>query len=183
MTHALASLISLALSLAAAHWKLFTGVGALPLFGMAIVNSVGTATAGYGSGLLFTSIGNALVDGANTVNVPVSPSIARGKIRVKIYGPAGTSPAFTDLIVNAKDGTNSVRIGSMSVHPASAFALTSTAWFEMIGEFLLDDGLASGNGGAAGTLITQGATSFDVIATLSGTGETAKMDVEICGEP
>lgn len=150
---------------------------------MAIVNSVGTATAGYGSGILVQSLANALVDGANTVNVLTPLNMASGKIRIKIYGQAGTSPAVTDILVNAKDGTNSARVGSMMLHPAVAFALTSTAWLELIGEFLLDNGLASGNGGATGALIGSGATSFDIIITLSGTGETALADIEICGQP
>ena len=149
---------------------------------MAIVNSVATATAGYGAGLLYQSLANVLADGANTITVTISPSMQSGKIRVKVYGPSGTSPAVTDLYASASDGTNTVRLGALSVHPASAFALTSTTWFEMIGEFLVDTGLASGNGGSTGVMITQGATSIIVVVTISGTSEAALADVEVCGQ-
>jgi hypothetical protein len=151
---------------------------------MAIVNSLGKATAGYGAGLLTQLLAQALADGANTVNVPVSPSLSSGKIRIKVYNGTGTTPAVTDIYVNGKDGTNSVRLGAMSLHPAAAFAITSTAYLEMIGEFLVDTGLAAAtNGGSTGKLITQGITSFDVIITMSGTSEAALADIEVCGEP
>ena len=151
---------------------------------MAIVNSVGTATAGYGSGYLVQKVAQPLVDGANTITLSTSVvPLARGKIRVKVYGAAGTSPALTDIYATATDGTNTVRLGALSLHPAAAVALSTTSWVEMIGEFLLDTGLVSGNGGASGDLIGTGATSFSVVITISGTGETATADVELCGEP
>src|ERR1700688_2828790 len=148
---------------------------------MAIVNSAATVTPGFDSTLVFQKLANALVDGVNTINIPTVPSLARGMIRVKIYNGAGTSPAFTNMAVNAKDGTNSVRLGEMDVHPNTAFALSATTWYEMIADFIVDTGLASGNGGSTGVMLAQGATSFDFLITISRTSETATCDIEICG--
>lgn len=172
MAHPLASLLTL-----------LAGSGVA--FGMAInpTQSVGSVTAGYGAGLLVQSLANALVDGANTITLTPTIPFGSGKVRVKVYNGAGTSPAVATISATATDGTNTVDIAEGYVHPASAFALSSTRWTEHIFEFLLDDGLASGNGGSSGKLIGTGATSITVTITLSGTGETASADVELCGQP
>ena len=105
-----------------------------------------------------------------------------GRIRVKIYNGGGTTPTFTDLVVNASDGTNTVIIGPSLVHPASAIGLTATQWFEYEFEYLLDTAASGAGGGATGQLsgVVGGATSFNILTTMGGTSPTASMDVEIC---
>jgi len=102
-----------------------------------------------------------------------------GKIRVKIYNGGGTSPTLVDLLVTASDGTNTVLIGQSLFHPSAAWALTTTAWFEVVIDYLLDTAASGSGGGAAGQLLPGGATSFSVKTTLGGTSPTASMDLEI----
>jgi hypothetical protein len=101
-----------------------------------------------------------------------------GKIRMKVYNGGGTTPALTDILVTASDGTNSVVIGNSLLHPTVAVTLiaASNQFFEFFFEYLLDSGAG---GGASGTL-AGGATSFSVKTTMSGTSPTASMDLEIC---
>ncbi len=100
-----------------------------------------------------------------------------GKIRMKVYNGAGTSPTLVDLQVNASDGTNSVSI--FNYHPSTALALSTTAWFDRYFNYLLDTAASGSGGGAVGQLLPGGATSFNVLTTLGGTSPTASMDLEI----
>jgi hypothetical protein len=108
----------------------------------------------------------------------LSFSTTTGKIRMKVYNGGGTTPALTDVLVTASDGTNSVVIGNSMLHPTVAITLLASAnqFFEYFFEYLLDSGAG---GGASGTL-AGGATSFSVKTTMSGTTPTASLDLEIC---
>ena len=100
-----------------------------------------------------------------------------GRIRIKIYNGGGTSPALVDLLVTATDATNTVQI--FNYHPNTALTLTSTQWFDRNFEYLLDAAASGSGGGTVGQLLPGGATSFNVLTTLSGTSATASMDLEI----
>lgn len=106
------------------------------------------------------------------------PGTTAGKIRIKIYNGAGTSPTLVDIVVTATDGTNTVEI--FAFHPNSAITLSSTNWFDGFFEYLLDTASATaGAGGAFGQLLPGGATSFTIKTTLGGTSPSASMDLEI----
>ncbi len=109
------------------------------------------------------------------------PTTSAGRMRVKIYNGGGTTPALTDLLVTASDGTNTVVIGQSVLHPTVAITITATQWFEYEFEYLLDVAASGAGGGASGQLsgVVGGATSFAVKTTLSGTSPTASMDVEL----
>jgi hypothetical protein len=135
--------------------------------------------------LLFLLQGQAISTAASpqTITLPASGSIVPGtscgRMRIKIYNPA-TTPTLTDIIVNAGDGTNLVRIGQGLFHPNVGIALTATLWFEAEFEYILDVAATVATaGGATGKLLPGGATLFQVITTLTGAGGTASMDVEL----
>jgi len=116
--------------------------------------------------------------------IPASGSLAylstAGRIRVKIYNGAGTSPTVVAVVVTAYDGTNTVTIGSSSFNGNDAVTLSATSWYEQIFEYLVDTGTTvSGNQGSVGQLLVGGATVFNVRTTLGGTSPTASMDVAI----
>ena len=119
--------------------------------------------------------------GQQTKTIPATGVIlgtTAGRIRIKIYNGGGTTPALTDLVVNATDGTNTVQV--YSLHPTVAITLSTTSWFDRNFEYLLDMAtLTAGAGGATGQLLPGGATSFNVLTTMSGTTPTASMDLEI----
>lgn len=152
---------------------------------MAIVNSVATAGPGYGSGFLTQRLAIAVASGT-TYSVPATGSvngnpIYRGKIRVKIYNGAGTSPTVTELVLQITDGTNTVVLDD--VKPTATIALSSTAWFDYVKEFIVD--YSTAGGGATGTLLgpgTAAAIVIQVIPSLGGTSPAATMDVEVYGE-
>lgn len=131
------------------------------------------------SGVALTTTGS-----PQTTTLPSSgvlaPPTSAGRMRIKIYNP-GTTPTLTDIIVNASDGTNLVRIGQGLFHPNVGIALTATLWFEAEFEYILDVAASGAGGGATGQLsgVVGGATTFQVITTLTGAGGTASMDVEI----
>lgn len=153
---------------------------------MAIVNSVATVTAGYGSGALTQRTGITVSSGT-TYSLPSSGSVNenpvyRGKIRVKIYNGAGTSPTLTKLQISVTDGTNTVIVEDLNL--STAVTLSTTNWFDHTCEFLLDTSTAGG--GATGTLLSPGnspAIVVQVVPTLGGTSPACTMDIEVCGEP
>jgi hypothetical protein len=141
---------------------------------------------GYGQGVRNDSVylqsGIALSGTAQqTKTIPATGVIlgtTAGKIRIKIYGSGGTTPALTDLLVQASDGTNTVPI--YWLHPNAAVSLSTTQWIDFFFEYLLDTAsTTAGSGGAAGQLKPGGATLFNILTTMSGTGPTAIMDLEI----
>jgi hypothetical protein len=129
----------------------------------------------------YTQNGIALSAGANTVTIPATGTILGttvGRILVKIYGAAGTSPVFDSIVITASDGTNTVLVGSDN--PPATFALSSTRWYEKFFDYIVDMVSGStGSGGAVGQLINGGATSFTLTITLGGTSETGLCDIEI----
>jgi hypothetical protein len=107
--------------------------------------------------------------------------VVAGRIRVKVYAGAGTSPALAALAIKVSDGTNTVTVAEFN--PAVAVTLSSTSWYDGVFIFLIDVGSTSG--GATGQMISNtttpqiGATTVIVTTTLSGTTPTATMDVEV----
>lgn len=105
-----------------------------------------------------------------------------GKLRIKIYNGGGTTPALTDIVVTAGDGTNNITIGELLLHPTVAITLSATSWLEFEDEFLLDVATTAGaGGGTVGQLLASvgGANQMAIKTTLSGTAPTASMDVEL----
>lgn len=160
---------------------------------MAIVNSVATAGPGYGSGFLTQRAGIAVTSGTGYA-IPVSGSvngnpIYRGKCRIKIYNGTGTTPTLTLLTTSITDGTNTIILpagsyGSGSSPITPTITLSSTNWFELVFEFLVD--YSTLGGGSTGTLLgpgTAAAIVLTVTPTLGGTGPGATMDLEVYGEP
>lgn len=150
---------------------------------MAITNSVATFT-GVGAQLL-QRIGVAIVTtGApgQTVTVPssgsISPAVARGYYRCKIYNQT-VAISVGSIQFNASDGTNTVTLETWT--PAAALAITATAYCDIMGDFLLDTTTAGG--GASGSLIFGGATTFNFLVVTSGAGGTAAGDFEVAVEP
>lgn len=152
---------------------------------MAIVNSVATTTAGFGSGLLDQRTAIAVVSGSAS-SIPASGSMLvakySGKIRVKIYNGAGTSPTLTKLQISVTDGTNTVIVEDLNF--GTAVVLSSTNYFDHTCEFLVD--FSTAGGGATGTLLgpaNSPAMVVNVTPTLGGTSPAATMDIEVCGQP
>lgn len=108
----------------------------------------------------------------------LSPVCTAGKIRLKLYNGA-SSITVTDIKITATDGTNTVSLPQGFFHPASAFALTSTAWLEWYVDFILDVASSGSGGGATGQLSSTigGANNFNVIVS-TGTGGTGSMDID-----
>jgi len=98
---------------------------------MAIVNSVATAGPGYGSGFLVSRTAIAVSSGSASA-VPSSGSLTipiyRGKIRVKIYNGAGTSPTLTKVQISITDGTNTVIVEDRNF--GTAVTLSSTNYYD-----------------------------------------------------
>ena len=121
-----------------------------------------------------------------TFPIPASgvlvPTTTAGRIRVKIYNGGGTTPAVTDIVITATDGTNTVEILQGTFHTNVAVSLTATSWLEFEFEYILDTAPSGAGGGASGQLsgVIGGANAFSVKTTLSGTAPTASMDMEIC---
>jgi hypothetical protein len=129
----------------------------------------------------YTQLGVALTAGANTITIPATGTILGttvGKIRLKIYGGAGTSPTVVSVAITATDGTNTVYVGSDN--PSAAQVLSSTKWYDRFFEYLVDAAsVTSGAGSANGQLLPGGATKFTLTITLGGTSETGLADIEI----
>jgi hypothetical protein len=153
---------------------------------MAIVNSIGT----YASNdfQVCQTLAFALSAAALTVRCPAaagtpstfSPAVTRGLWRTKIYGAGGTTPALVSVTVNATDGTNTVYVDNFV--PVSAIVITSTAYVDVMSDFILDTA-ASSTGGTYGTLIFGGATYFNFVFTISGTSATFAVDTEVAAAP
>jgi hypothetical protein len=150
---------------------------------MAIVNSAATF-AGVGAQLI-QRIGVVILTAApQTVTVPasgsISPAVTRGYFRCKIYNQS-VAVSVTAVQLNASDGTNTVTLDEVS--PQAALAITATAYLDLLGDFLLDTAVAASAGGASGTLIFGGATTFNFLVFTTGAGGTASGDFEIVAEP
>jgi hypothetical protein len=149
---------------------------------MAIVNSIATYP---GEGWQLSQVtGFAVSANALTVRVPasgsLSPTVARGLWRAKMYGASGTTPALLSLTVNALDGTNTCTIDAFV--PVSAITISSTVYIDVCSDFILDTASAS-TGGSYGTLIFGGATYFNFVFTGSGTSYAWSADCEIFAGP
>jgi hypothetical protein len=149
---------------------------------MAIVNSVATYS---GEGFqLIQSLAQAVSAAALTVRVPltgsISPAVARGLWRCKIYNPGGTTPAITSVTLTAGDGTNTVTLDNFV--PTAGITITSTAYIDVMGDFLLDTA-SSSSGGSSGTLIFGGATFFTFTFAVTGTSASFSADCEISAAP
>lgn len=152
---------------------------------MAIINSVATAGPGYGSGFLVARTAIAVSSGSASA-VPstgaLSQPVYRGKIRVKIYNGAGTSPTLTKVQVAITDGTNTVIVEDRNF--STAITLSSTNYYDGVFNFLID--YSTAGGGATGTLLGPTVSTLamvvNVTPTLGGTSPAATMDIEVYGE-
>jgi len=117
-----------------------------------------------------------------TVTVPsagsISPAVTRGYARCKIYNQS-VAISVTAIQLNASDGTNTVTLDEWA--PQAALAITATAYCDVVFDFILDTSAAGG--GATGTLIFGGATTFNFLVFTSGAGGTAAGDFEIATQP
>lgn len=93
-----------------------------------------------------------------------SPTMSKGKFRIKVYAGTGTTPTLTDIVVTVTDGTNTIEI--FAFHPNSAIALSSTSWYDS---------------GPQEWEVDINATSASVKTTLGGTSPGASLDWEILG--
>jgi hypothetical protein len=153
---------------------------------MSIVNSI--ATYGQEGFQLLQSTAQAVSAASLTVRVPLasaspstfSPAVARGLWRMKLYNGGGTTPALVSMTVTAGDGTNTVTLDNFV--PVAAITISSTAYVDVMGDFILDTA-ASSAGGSSGTLLFGGATFFTFTFTASGTSYTFSCDAEIAAAP
>jgi len=134
----------------------------------------------------YLSAGNSITTSGspNTVTLPSSGTwsvgTTVGKGRIKIYN-AATSPVLTVLKVSFSDGTNTVFLPGVFPYPTGLPVVSSTNWYEIYFDYLLDVATtSSGAGGAYGQLLPGGATSMSVVSTITGSGASLSMDVEIC---
>jgi len=149
---------------------------------MSIVNSI--ATYGQEGFQIIQSLAQAVSAAALTVRVPttgsISPAVARGLWRVKVYNPGGTTPSITSVTLTAGDGTNTVTLDNLV--PTATLVISSTAYLDVMGDFILDTA-ATSSGGLSGTLIFGGATFFTFTFVVSGTSATFSVDAEIAAAP
>jgi hypothetical protein len=148
---------------------------------MAIVNSAATF-AGIGVQLV-QRVGVAILTAApQTVTVPasgsISPAITRGYARCKIYNQT-VAISVTAIQLNGSDGTNTCTLDTWA--PQAALAITATAYCDIMWDFLLDTSTAGG--GATGTLIFGGATTFNFLVFTTGASGAAVGDFEIAAAP
>jgi len=140
---------------------------------MTFTRRLATIFPGFGQGqmndTLFLNANQALTSGQNTVAVPASgsfsPTISAGKVRIKVYAGAGTSPTLTDIVVTATDGTTTVTFPQGAYHPSVAVSMTTTSIIDFEFDFITDLNL----------------TSFSFKITLAGTSPTATADIEVLG--
>lgn len=124
---------------------------------------------------------------AHTAALVLQPTVTAGRIRIKVYNGAGTSPTLTKLQIVASDGTNSVVFDDLNF--GTAVTLSTTSWFDYEKDFLIDTAASGAGGGAVGQLISGasatsgngGITAIGITATLGGTSPAATMDVELLG--
>jgi len=181
-----ASIIASLATFAWSHPFASLGLLALPLFGMAITNSIATTGPSFGSGFLVARTAIAVSSGSASA-VPSTGSLTipvyRGKIRVKVYNGAGTTPTLTKLQIAITDGTNTVIVGDWNF--STAVTLSSTNYADVNCNFCVD--ALSTAGGAVGALLAYGGSSapamvVNVTPTLGGTSPAATMDIEVYGE-
>lgn len=155
-----------------------------PGFGVSTFQSIQRAT-----GIAVTSGNTYFVPGtsSNSVAGLLVPTATVGKVRIKIYNGAGTSPTVTKIQVFGYDGTNSVVLADWNF--GTAVTLSTTSWCDVNATLVADTATGSTSGGAVGQLISgSSATSgnggmqcIKVIPTLGGTSPAATMDIEIFG--
>ena|SRR5215469_2287452 len=150
---------------------------------MAIVNSV--ATYQPDSAQIIQNINVTITTTAapgQSVPVPstgtISPAVVRGKGRAKIYNQT-VAINVSSIVLQGLDGTNTVNLDTFN--PPAVIAITATAYVDVMFQFILDTTTAGG--GASGSLIFGGATSFAFLVISTGAGGTAKGDFEIAAEP
>jgi len=149
---------------------------------MAIVNSAATF-AGTGSEV-YSNIGAVITTAGSptTVRVPasgnMSPAVTRGYCRAKVYNQT-VATSLTSIRFQAGDGTNLVDIDDYV--PVAAIAITSTAFVDVLIDFIFDTSTAGG--GATGTLIFGGATFFNFIYAQSGASGSCSADSEVIAMP
>ena len=95
----------------------------------------------------------------------LSPTGRTGKLCVKVYLGAGTSPTLVDLRVTATDGTTTSTVFEFA--PAVAPALSSNGRVELLIPFKCDMNF----------------TSVSIITDLGGTSPTAELDADLTWEP
>ena len=151
-----------------------------PGFGVSTLSSIQQAT-----GIAITSGTAYYVPGttSNSVAGLLVPTITVGRVRVKIYNGAGTSPTLTKLQISITDGTNTVIVEDRNF--GTAVTLSSTNFYDGVFNFLID--YSTAGGGATGTLlaptVSTTAMVVNVTPTLGGTSPAATMDIEVYGEP
>ena len=155
-----------------------------PGVGVSTRNTIQTVT-----GLAITSGTTYYLPGTstNTVAGLLVPTITVGRVRIKIYNGAGTSPTVTQVQVFGYDGTNSVLVAGWTF--TTGITLSTTSWVDIQDTILADTATGATSGGAVGQLISgSSATSGNggmqcvkIIVTLGGTSPAATMDAEIFG--
>lgn len=155
-----------------------------PGFGVSSLQSIQQAT-----GIAVTSGTTYYVPGttSNSVAGLLVPTVTVGRVRVKVYNGAGTSPTLTKVQISGYDGTNLVVLADWNF--GTAVTLSTTSWADLIADFICDTAPSTTSGGAVGYLIgSASATSgnggiqcLKIVATLGGTSPAATMDVEVFG--
>lgn len=159
-----------------------------PGFGVSTLTSIQVAT-----GIAVTSGTAYYIPGtsSNSVAGLLVPTITAGRVRIKIYNGAGTTPTVLSVLTQAYDGTNLVTLDQFYVPTSSPTppTLSTTAWFDRMFDFVCDTAPSTTSGGAVGYLIggasatsgNGGAQCIKVTPTLGGTSPAATMDVELFG--
>jgi hypothetical protein len=155
-----------------------------PGFGVSTLQSIQVAT-----GIAVTSGSTYYVPGtsSNSVAGLLVPTCTIGRVRVKVYNGAGTTPTLTKLQIMGYDGTNSVVLADWNF--STAVTLSTTSWADVMSDWICDTATGATSGGAVGQVISaSSATSgnggiqcIKVIPTLGGVSPAATMDVEIFG--
>ena len=91
-----------------------------PGFGVSTLTSIQAAT-----GIAVTSGSTYYIPGTslNSVAGLIIPTITAGRVRVKIYNGAGTTPTLTKLQIMGYDGTNSVVIADWNFSISESISL------------------------------------------------------------
>lgn len=155
-----------------------------PGFGVSSLQSIQVAT-----GIAVTSGTTYYVPGtsSNSVAGLLVPTVTIGRVRIKVYNGAGTTPTLTKVQVKGYDGTNTVVLCDWNF--STAVTLSTTSWADLMADFIADTATGSVSGGAVGQLISgSSATSgnggiqcLEIVPTLGGTSPAATMDVEVFG--
>jgi len=147
-----------------------------PGFGMGVRND----TLYYQAGLSLSGTT------AQAFPIPATGTIlgtTAGKIRIKIYNFAGTTPQILAVNCFANDATNSVLVFNDFIATNTGMTLvgSTSKWYDRFFDYLLDTSasVTSGANGTNGQLLVGGATTFTVNVIGSGTSYSASMDLEI----